>query len=169
MNNLTGKQQHKYPYEWTLKKSNFKKNKGSVFSCFASGGGSSLGYKIKGFDVIGMNEIDKKVADCYIENHDPKYPYIEDIRTFKDRTDLPEELYHLDILDGSPPCSSFSMSGNREQDWAWWSARQWWSARGGLWAHATSPWCFQAGNPSLLRKLPGKLKMIKSFMVAPSI
>jgi site-specific DNA-cytosine methylase len=23
----------------------------------------------------------------------------------------------LDILDGSPPCSSFSMAGNREKDW----------------------------------------------------
>ena len=31
--------------------------------------------------------------------------------------DLPDELYNLDILDGSPPCSSFSMAGNREKDW----------------------------------------------------
>ena len=33
------------------------------------------------------------------------------------REDLPQELYELDILDGSPPCSSFSMAGNREKDW----------------------------------------------------
>ena len=33
------------------------------------------------------------------------------------RTDLPAELFDLDILDGSPPCSSFSLSGNRENDW----------------------------------------------------
>lgn len=31
--------------------------------------------------------------------------------------DLPPELFALDILDGSPPCSSFSMAGNREKDW----------------------------------------------------
>jgi DNA (cytosine-5)-methyltransferase 1 len=31
--------------------------------------------------------------------------------------DLPEELFGIDILDGSPPCSSFSMAGNREKDW----------------------------------------------------
>ena len=31
--------------------------------------------------------------------------------------DLPEELYNLDILDGSPPCSSFSMVGSRSDDW----------------------------------------------------
>jgi DNA (cytosine-5)-methyltransferase 1 len=30
---------------------------------------------------------------------------------------LPDELFDLDILDGSPPCSSFSMAGNREKDW----------------------------------------------------
>ena len=29
----------------------------------------------------------------------------------------PKDLYNLDILDGSPPCSSFSMAGNREKDW----------------------------------------------------
>jgi DNA (cytosine-5)-methyltransferase 1 len=39
------------------------------------------------------------------------------IQTFKERKDLPKELYNLDILDGSPPCSSFSMAGNREKDW----------------------------------------------------
>lgn len=30
---------------------------------------------------------------------------------------LPRGLYNLEILDGSPPCSSFSISGNREKDW----------------------------------------------------
>lgn len=57
------------------------------------------------------------MAECYIANHNPKYSFIEDIRTFKERDDLPKELYELDILDGSPPCSSFSMAGNREKDW----------------------------------------------------
>jgi DNA (cytosine-5)-methyltransferase 1 len=108
---------HKYPYEWKLQDANFTKDKGTVFSCFACGGGSTMGYKLAGFDVIGMNEIDPKMADCYITNHNPKYPFIEDIRTFKERKDLPKELYNLDILDGSPPCSSFSVAGNREKDW----------------------------------------------------
>ena len=108
---------HRFPYNWTLKDAKFTKDKGKVFSCFACGGGSTMGYKLAGFDVIGMNEIDKKMADCYIENHKPKYSFIEDIRVFKERNDLPKELYELDILDGSPPCSSFSMAGNREKDW----------------------------------------------------
>ncbi|RWX03349.1 DNA cytosine methyltransferase [Flavobacterium cerinum] len=106
-----------FNYKWYLKDAIFTKNKGKVFSCFACGGGSTMGYKLAGFDVIGINEIDKRMANIYIKNHNPKYAFIEGIQTFKDRTDLPAELYELDILDGSPPCSSFSMAGNREKDW----------------------------------------------------
>lgn len=109
--------EHKYPYKWTLKDAIFTKDKGKVFSCFACGGGSTMGYKLAGFDVIGCNEIDPKMMACYVENHKPKYSFLEPIQTFKLRKDLPKELYELDILDGSPPCSSFSMMGNREKDW----------------------------------------------------
>ena len=108
---------HRFPYEWTLKDADFTKDKGTVFSCFACGGGSTMGYKLAGFDVIGCNEIDPKMMEAYKANHKPKYGYLEPIQTFKLRTDLPKELYNLDILDGSPPCSSFSMAGNREKDW----------------------------------------------------
>ncbi len=108
---------HKFPYEWTLKDAKFTKDKGKVFSCFACGGGSTMGYKLAGFDVLGCNEIDPKMIEAYKANHNPKYAYLEPIQTFKLRDDLPDELYNLDILDGSPPCSSFSMAGNREKDW----------------------------------------------------
>lgn len=108
---------HKYPYKWTLKDANFTKDKGKVFSCFACGGGSTMGYKLAGFDVIGCNEIDPKMIEAYKTNHNPKYAFLEPIQKFKNRTDLPKELYELDILDGSPPCSNFSMAGNREKDW----------------------------------------------------
>ena len=108
---------HRFPYEWTLKDAVFTKDKGTVFSCFACGGGSTMGYKLAGFDVLGCNEIDPKMIEAYKANHNPKYAYLEPIQTFKLRKDLPKELYNLDILDGSPPCSSFSMAGNREKDW----------------------------------------------------
>ena len=104
-------------YRWTLKDANFTKDKGTVFSCFACGGGSTMGYKLAGFDVIGCNEIDPKMMEAYKTNHNPKYSYLEPIQTFKLRKDLPKELYNLDILDGSPPCSSFSSNGNRKKDW----------------------------------------------------
>jgi len=109
--------EHKFPYNWTLKDANFTKDKGTVFSCFACGGGSTMGYKLAGFDVIGHNDIDKKMIEVYKENHNPKFSFLESITTFAKRKDLPKELYNLDILDGSPPCSSFSMAGNREKDW----------------------------------------------------
>jgi len=108
---------HLFPYNWTLKDAVFTKDKGKVFSCFACGGGSTMGYKLAGFDVLGCNEIDPKMIEAYKANHNPKYAYLEPIQTFKLRKDLPKELYELDILDGSPPCSSFSMAGNREKDW----------------------------------------------------
>jgi DNA (cytosine-5)-methyltransferase 1 len=114
---VIGSQLHRFPYRWNLKDAVFTKDKGKVFSCFACGGGSTMGYKLAGFDVIGCNEIDPKMIEAYKANHNPKYAFLEPIQTFKDRQDLPDELYHLDILDGSPPCSSFSMAGNREKDW----------------------------------------------------
>jgi DNA (cytosine-5)-methyltransferase 1 len=33
------------------------------------------------------------------------------------KADLPSDLYNLDILDGSPPCSTFSTAGSREKSW----------------------------------------------------
>ena len=108
---------HKFDYRWTLKDTTFTKDKGLVFSCFACGGGSSMGYKLAGFDVIGCNEIDHRMMYTYCQNNNPKFPFLEPIQTFKDRTDLPPELFNLDILDGSPPCSTFSMAGSREDAW----------------------------------------------------
>jgi len=108
---------NQFNYNWNLKDAIFTKDKGTVFSCFACGGGSTMGYKLAGFDVIGCNEIDPRMIWRYMINHRPKYPFLEGIQTFKDRNNLPKELYELTILDGSPPCSSFSMSGNRDDDW----------------------------------------------------
>jgi DNA (cytosine-5)-methyltransferase 1 len=108
---------HKFNYNWNLKDTIFTKDKGKVFSCFACGGGSTMGYKLSGFDVIGNNDIDKKMIEVYKANHNPKFSFCESITTFAKRKDLPRELYELDILDGSPPCSSFSMIGSREDGW----------------------------------------------------
>ena len=108
---------HKFPYNWTLADAVFTKDKGKVFSCFACGGGSTMGYKLAGYDVLGCNEIDPRMAECYITNHKPQYAFIEPIQEFKLKDNLPADLYDLDILDGSPPCSSFSLAGNRDKDW----------------------------------------------------
>ena len=108
---------HKFNYKWYLKDGYPAKNGLKVFGTFICGGGSTMGYKLAGFEHLGGVEIDPSIADVYKTNHNPKYLFIEDIRKFAKLNNFPEDLYNLDILDGSPPCSSFSMAGNREKDW----------------------------------------------------
>jgi DNA (cytosine-5)-methyltransferase 1 len=105
---------------WLLKDiDKIPKNGLSVFSCFHCGGGSTMGYKLAGFEVLGGVEIDKEMMDVYRQNHHPKYSYLMGVQEFKNipNDKLPPELFDLDILDGSPPCSSFSMAGSREKKW----------------------------------------------------
>ena len=105
-------------WKWTMKDDYPKEKNGlKVFSCFACGGGSTMGYKLAGCEVLGCNEIDPRMNKVYVENHHPKYNFLMDIRDFNKKEDLPEELYNLDILDGSPPCSTFSIAGQREDAW----------------------------------------------------
>lgn len=97
-----------------------RKTKARSFRVSLVGGGSSMGYKLAGFDVIGCNEIDHRMMYAYCQNHNPRFPFLEPIQEFKTKEDLPPELFNLDILDGSPPCSSFSMAGvncGREKGW----------------------------------------------------
>ena len=95
---------------------NKSKNGLRVMSTFACGGGSSLGYKLAGCDVIAANDIDPEMAWHYKRNLNPKYYFLCPIRDLL-TMDLPQELFSLDILDGSPPCSTFSMAGSREAAW----------------------------------------------------
>ena len=78
-----------------------------------------MGYKLAGFDVLGGVEIDPKIMAMYRENHHPRHSFLMGVQEFKNIPDseLPPELFELDILDGSPPCSSFSVCGNREKNW----------------------------------------------------
>lgn len=95
------------------------KNGFKVFSCFHCGGGSTMGYKLAGYEVLGGVEIDPEMMQIYRINHNPKHSYLMGVQKFKDipNEELPQELFNLDILDGSPPCSSFSMAGSREKAW----------------------------------------------------
>lgn len=104
-------------WKWTMANDYPPKNSLKVFSTFACGGGSTMGYKLAGCEVLGCVEIDKRMNDVYIKNHNPKYNYLMDIREFNKLEDLPKELFNLDILDGSPPCTTFSMAGDREDSW----------------------------------------------------
>lgn len=88
-----------------------------VMSTFACGGGSSMGYKLAGCEVIAANDIDPEMAWHYQHNIKPKHYFLCPIGDLITREDLPQELFELDILDGSPPCSTFSVAGSREKAW----------------------------------------------------
>jgi len=115
----------KFSYKWFLKNGYPKKNGFKVFSTFTCGGGSTMGYRLAGFDVIGANDIDandidERVAKVYKKNHNPELYYLCDIRELNKKikkAKVDKRLFNLDILDGSPPCSTFSMAGNRENSW----------------------------------------------------
>lgn len=112
------KSDHRFPWKWWLKDLPMvAKHDHTVFSCFSCGGGSSMGYKLAGYYMVGCCEIDPRMMEIYKKNLSPLHPYCMDVRDFLKVEDLPEELYHLDILDGSPPCSVFSMAGDREAGW----------------------------------------------------
>lgn len=72
-----------------------------------------MGYKLAGFDVVAANDIDSSMAALYRNNHNPKQFFECSVFELLDRNDLPE----VDILDGSPPCSVFSVAGLREKAW----------------------------------------------------
>lgn len=106
-------------WKWTFADYPKEKNGIKVFSCFACGGGSTMGYKLAGCEVLGCVEIDPKMNEIYVKNHHPKHNFLMDLREFNKlpNEEIPEELFNLDILDGSPPCTTFSISGDREESW----------------------------------------------------
>lgn len=78
-----------------------------------------MGYKLAGCDVIAANDIDPEMEWHYKRNLNPIHYFLCPIKELVARKneELPEELFALDILDGSPPCSTFSMAGSREDAW----------------------------------------------------
>lgn len=114
---------HLFPYDWQIcggagfPAKGVEKNDYKVFGTFSCGGGSSMGFKLAGYHVLGGVEIDARIANYYQQNLHPEIFYNLDVRDFNKQENLPEVLYNLDVLEGSPPCSTFSMAGSREEAW----------------------------------------------------
>tara|TARA_Y100000022_G_scaffold66413_1_gene57050 strand:+ start:1788 stop:2927 length:1140 start_codon:yes stop_codon:yes gene_type:complete len=89
-------------------------NKFNVISTFAGGGGSSTGYRLAGGKILCINEFVEEAQNTYRENY-PDTPILPgDIKELsgKDFLDIAGlGVGELDILDGSPPCSAFSVAG----------------------------------------------------------
>ena len=92
----------------------------NYISFFSGGGGSSAGYKLAGGDCLFVNEFQRVAMDTYLANW-PGTPNIcDDIKNvtgqkIMEMTGL--QVGELDILDGSPPCPPFSMSGTKRKGW----------------------------------------------------
>ena len=92
----------------------------SYISFFSGGGGSSCGYKLAGGDCRFVNEFQQVAMDDYLANW-PGTPNIcDDIKNvtgqqIMELTGL--KVGELDLLDGSPPCPPFSMSGTKQKGW----------------------------------------------------
>jgi DNA (cytosine-5)-methyltransferase 1 len=90
-------------------------------STFSGCGGSSLGYRMAGFRVAWASEFIPAAAETYRANAGPST--ILDMRDIREVTAsdvlsaLGMEAGQLDLLDGSPPCASFSTAGKREAGW----------------------------------------------------
>ena len=92
----------------------------TYISFFAGGGGSSAGYKLAGGDCKFVNEFQQVAVDTYLANW-PNTPHIcGDIKNVTGQQIM--EMIgikegELDLLDASPPCPPFSMSGTKQKGW----------------------------------------------------
>lgn len=91
-----------------------------TISFFAGAGGSSLGYKMAGYQVLASSEFIPVARQTYQANHPNVHVFEKDIR----ETTVEEVLEatglkvgELDVMDGSPPCASYSPVGKREKLW----------------------------------------------------
>jgi len=92
----------------------------TAISTFSGCGGSSLGYKMAGYSVLWANEFIPAAQETYRANHPDTLLDERDIRSITPAEILDTlklEVGDLDLLDGSPPCASFSTSGKREAGW----------------------------------------------------
>jgi len=92
----------------------------NAISTFSGCGGSSLGYKMAGFRVLWASEFIPAAQETYRANHPKTILDTRDIRQVKAEEILAAigmKPGELDLLDGSPPCASFSTAGAREAGW----------------------------------------------------
>lgn len=88
----------------------------TAVSTFSGSGGSSLGLKTAGFTIPYAVEFTPQGAATYRANHPGTYVDQRDVRTIQPGEILDHvgmKAGELDLFEGSPPCSSFSLAGVR--------------------------------------------------------
>ena len=96
------------------------KNDFNVVSTFSGCGGTCLGYKLAGFNVLWASEFIPAAQEVYRLNHPETILDTRDIRQVTGSeilTAIGLPRGGVDVLEGSPPCASFSTAGKKEKNW----------------------------------------------------
>lgn len=93
----------------------------SVVSTFSGCGGSCLGFRMAGYRILYANEFVEEARRTYAANASPDtFLDARDVREVSARSIL-EAIDPfdgpIDVLEGSPPCASFSTAGKRSEHW----------------------------------------------------
>jgi DNA (cytosine-5)-methyltransferase 1 len=91
-----------------------------VISTFSGCGGSCLGFKMAGYRVLWASEFIPAAVEVYRANHPNTILNTQDIRKIEPNAILAAiglKRGEIDVLEGSPPCASFSTAGKREKHW----------------------------------------------------
>lgn len=102
-----------------------EKNGLVAVSTFSGCGGSTLGLRWAGYSVLFANEFVPEAHKVYVANHPTPIVSDRDIRTLGapeirkalDVAGLLPTSAEIDLLEGSPPCDSFSLAGKRSAGW----------------------------------------------------
>lgn len=92
----------------------------STVSTFSGAGGSCLGFRMAGFQVLYASEFIPAARDTYLANWPHALVDPRDIRevTAQDLlSKIGKRAGEVDVLEGSPPCAAFSTAGKREKTW----------------------------------------------------
>lgn len=91
-----------------------------VVSTFSGCGGSCLGFEMSGYEIVWANEFIDEAAKTYELNHPGVTVDRRDIRQVTAADILAAAgvaAGDIDVLEGSPPCASFSTAGKRHKGW----------------------------------------------------
>ena len=92
----------------------------SVVSTFSGCGGSCLGFEMCGYRILWASEFIPAAQETYRANHPGTILDGRDIRTIQPYDILRainKDVGEIDVLEGSPPCASFSTAGKRQEGW----------------------------------------------------
>lgn len=92
----------------------------TVVSTFSGCGGACLGFEMDGYEILYANEFVEQARITYAANHETVHLDGRDIRTVTGEEILQrigKKVGEVDVLEGSPPCASFSTAGSREKGW----------------------------------------------------